>query len=83
MRAKSKLVGKPLRKGKEGKEMRPFALALKPSMRLPEFVAEFTFRAGQVLRARTVALALAHGERLETVLANDLEGGRREFDWKF
>ena len=82
MRAKSKLVGKPLRKGKEGKGMRPFALALKPSMRLPEFVAEFTFRAGQVLRARTVALALAHGERLETVLANDLEGRRGEFDWK-
>lgn len=62
--------------------MRPLALALKPSMRLPEFVAEFTFRAGQVLRARTVALALAHGERLETVLANDLEGGKGEFDWK-
>jgi len=62
--------------------MRPVALVLKPSMRLPEFVAEFTLRAGQVLRARTAALALAHGERLETVLANDLEGRKGEFDWK-
>lgn len=50
-------------------------------MRLPEFVAEFTFRAGQVLRARMVALGLAHGERLETVLTNDLQGEKGEQDW--
>lgn len=82
MRANSESRRKQLRKRKEAKGMRPFALVQKPSMRLPEFVTEFTLRAGQVLRARTAALALAHGERLETVLANDLEGRKGEFDWK-
>src|SRR5690348_11423073 len=82
MRANSESRRKQLRKRKEAKGMRPFGLVQKPSMRLPEFVTEFTLRAGQVLRARTAALALAHGERLETVLANDLEGRKGEFDWK-
>jgi two-component system NtrC family sensor kinase len=59
-----------------------FARGLKPSLRLPEFVAQFTFRAGQVLGARSVVLALAHDRRLETVLANDVHGQKSDFDWQ-
>ena len=82
MRAQSKTRKGQPHKHRLAQEVKRVALALQPSMHLPEFVAEFTFRAGQVLRARTVVLALAHGERLETVLANDIYGNKNEVDWK-
>lgn len=57
------------------------ALELKPSLRLPEFVGQFTGHAGEILEARAAILALTRGAQLETVLANDLRGPARELDW--
>lgn len=57
------------------------ALELKPSLRLPDFVGQFTGRAGEILEARAAILALTRGAQLETVLANDLRGSARELDW--
>jgi PAS domain S-box-containing protein len=46
------------------------AVVLKPSLRLTEFAGQFTLRAGEMLGARAAILALARGERLETVIAH-------------
>lgn len=56
------------------------ALELKPSLRLPEFVGQFTCRAGEILGARAAILALTRGAQLETVLASDLHGPSQAVD---
>lgn len=79
--SKSRAVS-PRQKGAFDEGSRNFAQGSKPSLRLPEFVAQFTFRAGQVLGARSVVLALAHNKRLETVLANGVHGQKSDLDWQ-
>lgn len=66
--------------GVQARSLMNLALELKPSLRLPEFVGRFTYRAGEILGARTAILALTRGAQLETVLANDLRGPAQEVD---
>jgi two-component system, NtrC family, sensor kinase len=51
------------------------AVELKPSLRLTEFAGRFTVRAEEMLGARAAILALARGERLETIIAHDSRQG--------
>ena len=50
------------------------AVELKPALRLPEFVGQFTLRAAEMLGARAAILALTRSARLETVYSHNVSG---------
>lgn len=82
MRASPRVATRPERGQDSASDQSENFTHLKPSLRLPEFVAQFAVRAGRLLMAQSVVLALAHNQRMETVFATGLGRRKVDFDWR-